>query len=108
VDVDIINQQIKTWDDLDSEEWKVVWIERDTDNDASTTWSFGLTPTYTANKTWSFGAPVSVSFTKKKKDKLAGEVIMEYCDAAQGEGSSYKVYTGGNDGMYFRENLVPQ
>jgi len=32
---------------------------------------------------------------------------MEYCDTATGEGTAYKVYTGGNDGMYYRENMIP-
>lgn len=103
--VDLINQQIKTWTDVDSDVWKVGIIERDFNSDTESGWTFGLSPTYTVNKTWAFSAPVSYTIKKKKKDKLAGEVLIEYCDAANGEGTSYKVYTGGNDGMFFRENF---
>lgn len=103
--VDNINQQIRTWGLLDSDVWKVGIVERDTNNETEGGWTFGVTPTYTVNKQWAFATPISYTIKKKKKDTLAGEVIIEYCDPAIGEGTSYKVYTGGNDGMYFRENF---
>ena len=100
-----INQQVRTWGSPDSDVWKVGIVERDTNNDTESGWTFGVTPTYTVNKQWTFATPISYTIKKKKKDKLAGEVIVEYCDPANGEGTSYKVYTGGDDGMYFRENF---
>lgn len=103
--VDNINQQIRKWGGLDTDIWKVGFVERDRDKDAEGGWSFGITPSYTVDKVWSIGVPISYTIKKKKGDKLAGEVIIDYCDPANGEGTSYKVYTGGNDGMYFRENF---
>lgn len=106
--VDNINQQIRKWGGLDSDVWKVGFVERDRDKDAEGGWSFGITPSYTVDKVWGIGVPISYTIKKKKGDKLAGEVIIDYCDTAIGEGTSYKVYTGGNDGMYFRENFQTQ
>jgi len=103
--VDNINQQIRKWGGLDTDVWKVGFVERDRDKDAEGGWSFGITPSYTVDKVWGIGVPISYTIKKKKGDKLAGEVIIDYCDTAIGEGTSYKVYTGGNDGMYFRENF---
>ncbi len=106
--VDNLNQQIRKWNGLDTDIWKVAFVERDRDKDAEDSWSFGFTPSKTVDKVYSIGFPISYSFKKKKQDKLAGEVIIDYCDAAEGEGTSYKVYSGGNDGMYFRENFQTQ
>lgn len=104
-DVDNINQQIKTWNGNETDAWVVGIVERDRNKDAETSWTFGVTPKYTVDKKWEIGFPIAFSIKKKKGDKLAGEVIIEYCDPAIGEGTSYKVYSGGNDGMYFRENF---
>lgn len=103
-DLPALNQQIKTWEQLDSKVWKVAWVERDYKSETTESWSIGITPTYTVNKVWSFSGPLSYGIKKNKGDNLCGDIIVEYCDPSSGEGTQYKIYTAGNDGMYFREN----
>lgn len=104
--VDAINQQIKTWDGNDADTWGVLFVEDD--GGSSTSFTFGVTPKYTVDKVWEFATPVSFTVPTQNNDDIAGNIIIEYCDPAEGEGTSYKIYTGGNDGMYFRENLQQQ
>jgi len=104
--VDAINQQIKTWDGNDADTWGVLFVEDD--GGSSTSFTFGVTPKYTVDKTWEFATPVSFTVPTQNNDDIAGNILIEYCDPAEGEGTSYKIYTGGNDGMYFRENLQQQ
>lgn len=103
--VDVLNQQIRTWGSFDADIWAVGVIEADGNKDTETNWSFGATPKYTVNKKWDIGFPVSFGIKRKKGDTLAGQIIIEYCDRAEGEGTSYKIYTGGSDGMFMRENF---
>lgn len=101
--VDNISHPIKVWEPHEADEWGVLFIEQD--GGSSIQLSFGVSPKYTVNKKWEISLPISFLVPAKDKDDKAGNVIIEYCDPAKGEGTSYKVYTGGNDGMYFRENL---
>lgn len=104
--VDIINQQIKTWLPTDVDTWGVLFVEDD--GGQSTSFTFGVTPKYTVDKKWEIGVPLSFTVPTRNNDDIAGLVIIEYCDPAEGEGTAYKIYTGGNDGMWFRENFQQQ
>lgn len=104
--VDQINQQIKTWLPTDADTWGVLFVEDD--GGQSTQFTFGVTPKFTVNKQFEFTTPVGFVVPTQSNDDIAGNVIMEYCDPAEGDGTVYKVYSGGNDGMYFRENLQQQ
>lgn len=101
--VSTINQQIKKWLATETDTWAVLFVEKD--GGSETAFTFGVTPKYTVNKEWEIGFPISFSVKLQRNDDIAGSIIMEYCDPAEGEGTSYKIYTGGNDGMHFRENL---
>lgn len=101
--VDNISHPIKVWEPHEADEWGVLFVEQD--GGSSIQFSFGASPKYTVNKKWEISLPITFTVPAKDKDDKAGNVIIEYCDPANGEGTSYKVYTGGNDGMYFRENL---
>lgn len=104
--VSALNQQIKTWLPTDADTWAELFVEDDGGSSASFT--FGVTPKYTVDKKWEFATPVSFTVPVKNNDDIAGNVIIEYCDPAEGEGTFYKVYSGGNDGMYFRQNFQQQ
>jgi hypothetical protein len=104
--VSTLNQQIKTWLPTDADTWAVLFVEDDGGSSASFT--FGVAPKYTVDKKWEFATPVSFTVPIKNNDDIAGNVIIEYCDPAEGEGTFYKVYNGGNDGMYFRQNFQQQ
>ncbi len=103
--VDEINQQIITWLSTHADTWGVLFIERDRNGGNSSSFTFGVSPKYTIDKKWEFATPVSFTVPMRSRDEVAGNVIIECCDPAEGEGTAYKVYTGGSDGMYFRENL---
>jgi hypothetical protein len=98
-----LSQQIKTWLPSDADTWGVLFVESDGGQSASFT--FGVSPKFTVNKQFEFTTPVGFVVPTKSKDDIAGSVIIEYCDPAEEEGTSYKVYSGGNDGMFFRENF---
>jgi hypothetical protein len=102
-DVDNINQQIKTWRENDADTWAVFFVE--SDGGQSIEFSFGATPQYTLDKKWALGFPIGFKVPAKNKDDEVGRLLIEYCDPAVGEGTAYKIYSAGSDGMYFRENL---
>ena len=104
-----LGNEIITWKNNYGDVWSVLWAERDYWHTVSEKYSIGFSAKFDVEGV-EVKADVKYEVTVKKKDKIIGTSLIEYCDPAFGEGDDYKPYTfidddGTSGGFWFREHI---
>ncbi len=94
---------IATWTAEMGDKWQVAWVEVDDRNTAKLEFNLGFTTKVDTNSTGTTSVKYTIDF--KNGDKLLGSNLVEFCDAATGEGTEYKVCDVNGQGFWFRERI---
>ncbi len=94
---------IATWTAEMGDKWQVAWVEVDDRTNRKLEFNLGFTTKIDTNNSATASVKYSIEF--KDGDKLLGSNFIEFCDAANGEGSEYKVCDVDGQGFWFRERI---
>jgi len=106
---DPLDLDIMTWTPELGDRWQVAWVERDHDAKVKTSWDLGFGVSVTIDDV-KLSANLKWSIDIMKNDKTMGSAIIEYCDPALNEGSTYKTLTCDtpSSGFWFKQHINNQ
>ena len=98
-----LDLDIATWSVDMGDKWQIAWVEVDDRSSRTLEFNLGFSTKIDTNSSATAAIKYTLSFVNG--DKLLGHNFVEFCDAAKGEGTEYKVCDVDGQGFWFRERI---